>query len=150
MINLEPSDEQILLKDSVDRFVERDYAFDVRRKAAASEEGFRRDTWKRFADLGWLAVGLPERDGGTGDARDVAVVMESFGRGLVVEPLLSCVVMAARAVALAGDGAQRSELLSGVVAGDLLMAFAHAEPRARYDLAHVATRAQAPPARTGC
>jgi len=141
MLDLELSEEQQLLKDSADRFIERDYGFDVRRKAAATDDGFRREVWKQFADLGWLAVGLPEDQGGFGGARDTAVVMESLGRGLVVEPYLSCVVLAGQAVALAGSDAQKEELLGGVIAGDLLLSLAHAEPRSRYNLAHVETSA---------
>ena len=52
------SEEQQLLKDSVDRFVLDDYDFEKRRKTANSDDGFSRDNWKTFAELGWLAVGL--------------------------------------------------------------------------------------------
>ena len=143
MLDLELSEEQRLLKDSADRFVARDYAFESRREAVAGEDGFRREVWRRFASLGWLGVGLPEDFGGSGGARETAVLMESLGRGLVVEPYLACVVMAAKAVALAGADAQKEELLGGVVSGDLLLSLAYAEPRSRYDPAHVETRAEA-------
>ncbi|MBN35654.1 MAG: pimeloyl-CoA dehydrogenase small subunit [Rhodospirillaceae bacterium] len=142
MLDLELSEEQQLLKDSADRFVERDYGFDVRRKAAATEDGFRRETWKQMAELGWLSVGMPEDQGGFGGAKDIAVLMESMGRGLVAEPYLANVVLAGSAVALAGSDDQRRTLLEPMMAGDLLLALAYAEPRSRYDLAHVATRAE--------
>ena len=142
MLDLELSGEQRLLKDSADRFVERDYPFESRRAAVAGEDGFSREVWKRFAGLGWLGVGLPREHGGFGGAREIAVLMESLGRGLVAEPYLACVVMAAKAVALAGPDARKAELLGGVASGDLLLSLACAEPRSRYDLAHVETRAE--------
>ena len=117
MLDLELSEEQQLLQDSANRFIEREYDFADRRKAANSEEGFRRSAWKTFADLGWLAVGLPEDQGGFGGARETAVLMEAMGRGLVVEPYLATVVMAGKAVALAGDDAQKDELLGAVIGG---------------------------------
>jgi alkylation response protein AidB-like acyl-CoA dehydrogenase len=141
MIDLELSEEQQLLRDSANRFIEREYDFAARRKAASSEEGFRRSAWKTFADLGWLAVGLPEELGGFGGARETAVLMEALGRGLVVEPYLATVVMAGKAVALAGSDAQKDEILGAVIGGEMLLSFAHGELRSRYTISHVETTA---------
>ena len=143
MLDLELSEEQQLLQDSANRFIEREYDFADRRKAANSEEGFRRSAWKTFADLGWLAVGLPEDQGGFGGARETAVLMEALGRGLVVEPYLATVVMAGKAVALAGSDAQKDEMLGQVISGELLMSLAHGELKSRYTISHVETRAEA-------
>jgi alkylation response protein AidB-like acyl-CoA dehydrogenase len=143
MLDLELSEEQQLLQDSANRFIEREYDFADRRKAANSEEGFRRSAWKTFADLGWLAVGLPEDQGGFGSARETAVLMEAMGRGLVVEPYLATVVMAGKTVALAGSEAQKDELLGAVISGDMLMSLAHGELKSRYTISHVETRAEA-------
>jgi alkylation response protein AidB-like acyl-CoA dehydrogenase len=143
MLDLELSEEQQLLQDSANRFIEREYDFADRRKAANSEEGFRRSAWKTFADLGWLAVGLPEDQGGFGGARETAVLMEAMGRGLVVEPYLATVVMAGKAVALAGSDAQKDELLGAVIGGEMLMSLAHGELKSRYTISHVETRAEA-------
>ena len=60
------SEEQTLLKDSLERFIQNDYDFDTRRKVMAGEEGFSRENWKQFAELGWLAVPFAEEDGGIG------------------------------------------------------------------------------------
>ena len=89
------TEEQQLLKDSVDRFVRENYEFETRRKTAATSEGFTDDNWKQMAELGWLAVALPEEFGGIGGgATETMVIMEGFGRGLVLEPFLrlSCSV----------------------------------------------------------
>jgi len=141
MLSFDLTEEQQLLKDSADRFIERAYPFDKRRKASTSEEGFSREHWKQFADLGWLAVGLPEDQGGFGGAREVAVLMEAFGRGLVVEPWLASVLLAGGTIGRSGSAAQKEELLGGLVAGERLLAFAHAEPKSRYDISCVATTA---------
>ena len=142
MLSFDLTDEQQLLKDSVERFIERSYPFDKRRKASKSDEGYSREHWKQFADLGWLAVGLPEDQGGFGGAREVAVLMEAFGRGLVTEPWLASVLLAGGTIARAGSAAQREELLAALVAGESVLAFAHGEPKSRYDIARVETTAR--------
>ena len=137
------SEEQRLLKETVDRLVRDQYGFEARQKAAGSEEGFSRATWATFAELGLLAVPFPEEVGGLGGGGvDLMVVAEAFGRGLVVEPYLSTVVLAGALVELAGTDDQKAHILGHIVAGEKLLAFAHGEPDGRYDLAHVATRAE--------
>ncbi len=137
------SEEQRLLKETVDRLVRDRYGFETRQQAAGSEEGFSREMWATFADLGLLAVPFPEEVGGLGGGGvDLIIVAEAFGRALVVEPYLATVVLGGGLVDLAGSEAQRRDLLGRVVAGETLLAFAHGEPDGRYDLAHVATRAE--------
>jgi len=142
MLSFDLTDEQQLLKDSVERFIERGYPFDKRRAASKSDEGFSREHWKQFADLGWLAVGLPEDQGGFGGAREVAVLMEAFGRGLVIEPWLGSVLLAGGTIARAGSTGQQEELLGAMIAGQSVMALAHSEPKSRYDIARVETTAK--------
>jgi len=142
MIDLELSHEQQLLKESADRFVERDYPFDKRKAAIASEEGFRRDVWKTFADLGWLGLGLPEDLGGFGGARDIAILAEALGVGLVNEPFLASVVLGGGTIARAGSRAQQEAVLTPLIGGETLLAFAHSERQARYDIAAVAATAK--------
>lgn len=137
------SDDQRLLKDTVDRLVRERYPFDVRQKAAASEEGFSRETWATFAGLGLLAVPFSEAYGGLGGGGvDLMVVAEAFGRGLVVEPYLATVVLGGALVELAGSDAQKADILPRIAAGETLLALAHGEPQGRYELAHVTTRAE--------
>ena len=136
------NEQQQLLKDSVERFVLDEYAFDARRKIVASEEGFSRDHWRTFAELGLLGLIVAEDEGGFGGGSiDTAVVMEAFGRGLVVEPFLSTVVLCGSLIRLTASPAQRAAILPGVIEGDRLLAFAHTERRARYDLGRVDAKA---------
>ena len=142
-MNFTLSDEQILFQESVYNFVAKECDIDQRRTLAAGEDGFSRDHWASFAELGWLGLGLDEAHGGLGgSALDSAVLMEAFGRGLVPAPYLSSVVLGGGLVTAAGNDAQKSALLPALAAGELMLAFAYAEPRGRYDLAHVETRAQ--------
>ncbi|HJN61076.1 MAG TPA: acyl-CoA dehydrogenase family protein [Alphaproteobacteria bacterium] len=142
-MNFSLSDEQVLFHESVDSFVAKEYGLDKRRALAAGEDGFSRAHWARFAELGWLGLGLGEAEGGLGgSALDSAVLMEAFGRGLVAEPYLASIVMGGGLVEAAASAGQKSALLPALVAGELMLAFAYAEPRGRYDLAHVDTRAE--------
>ena len=137
------SEEQQLLKDSVERFVREEYEFEKRRKLAASEEGFSRANWKKMAELGWLGAGLPEEYGGIGGgAVERMIVMEQIGRGLVLEPYFATVVLGANLLLEGGSDELRRALLPKLAAGELMLAFAHFERQARFDLEDVATKAE--------
>ena len=136
------TDEQQLLRESVDKLVEAQYPFEVRRGLATSETGFSRDFWRTFAELGWLGLGIPEDAGGVGGGPvETAVVMEGLGAALAVEPYLATVVMGAEL--LKRGGPARGERLGRLAAGELQLAFGFAERRSRYELANVETRAEA-------
>jgi alkylation response protein AidB-like acyl-CoA dehydrogenase len=136
------TDDQKLLAESADRFIQNDYTFEARRKNMEMDGGFNRAAWAQFAELGWLALAIPEANGGLGGSTgDAAVLLESLGRGLVVEPYHSTVVLGAGAVEAAGSIAQKNEILPEVAAGKRLLALAHVEPRARFTLNHVETSA---------
>jgi alkylation response protein AidB-like acyl-CoA dehydrogenase len=134
-------DERRQLQDSVRRYVARSYGFDARSQAAASPEGFSRERWQEFAELGWLSVGLPEDCGGYGDALDQAALAEEFGRALAVEPWLANVALCAPLLARAPDASQRARV-DALAAGRAMLALAAWEPGARYDAFEVATRAE--------
>lgn len=141
-MDLTLSDEQRLLRESVDRFVGTTYTADHRRKTAAEPNGFSAATWKQFADLGWLALPIAEEHGGLGGgATEVGILMEAFGRGLVSEPYLSTVVIGAGLIAACGSETQKAALLPKVAEGALYLAFAHAERASRFDLTKVETTA---------
>ncbi len=142
-MNFKFSDEQQQLRDTLQRFIRKDYAFEKRREIIRSPEGFSRAVWKQLADVGVLALTLPEAHGGLGgSAVDTLVVMEEFGRGMVVEPYLSTIVVGAELISRAGNEQQKAGLLPRIAAGELLLGFAHYEPSSRYELNHVATQAK--------
>jgi pimeloyl-CoA dehydrogenase small subunit len=138
------TEEQRLLRDSIDRLLADHYAFDKRRAYLAEPEGWSRALWAHYAELGLLGLPFAESHGGFGGGGiEVMLVMEAFGRALVLEPYLATVVLAGTALRLAGSEAQLAALVPSVAEGKLLLAFAHGERQARYDLSDVLTGARA-------
>ena len=136
------SEIQMMLADSIEKFINNDYDFDSRQKYADSDSGYSADVWKTFAELGWTAVPFSEEDGGfDGGPADIMVVMERFGRGLVVEPYLANVILAGGVLKRAASSEQKERWLRPMIAGDLQTALAFLEPQARYDIANMATSA---------
>jgi alkylation response protein AidB-like acyl-CoA dehydrogenase len=141
-VDIQFTDEQQLLRDSIQRLLRDRYDFDTRCKIIATEEGWSRKHWDAFAELGLLAAPFPEEYGGLGAGPLASmIVMQEFGRNLVVEPFFETVVLAGGLIAQAGSSAQREEFLSEIAAGKATWALAWAEGRSRYDLNHVATTA---------
>jgi alkylation response protein AidB-like acyl-CoA dehydrogenase len=128
------SDEQQMLRDGVRRFVREQYGFEARRALAKGADGYSREHWHTFADLGWLALGLPEDVGGLGCSFvETAILLEEFGRGLVLEPYVSTAVLCARILERCGNRELRADRLSHVATGELILALAHDEPGSRFD-----------------
>ncbi|MBC8732560.1 acyl-CoA dehydrogenase family protein [Paraburkholderia sp. UCT2] len=137
------TDEQRMLKDSVDRLVKDEYGFEQRAKYLAEPDGFSRELWARYADMGLLGLSFDEEYGGSHCGPvETMIVMEALGRALAVEPYLATVVLGGGLVRLGGNAAQRAAILPQIAQGELQMAFAHSEAQARYDLADVATTAR--------
>jgi alkylation response protein AidB-like acyl-CoA dehydrogenase len=137
------SEEQQMLRDSARRFVREHYSFEARRSLITSEEGISRDHWRTYAELGWLAIALSEEAGGLGFSfAETALLAEEFGRGLVLEPYISTAVVAARLIERAPRSAVRQEALESLIAGERILALAHAEPGSRDDLDQAAAVAQ--------
>ena len=133
---------QQMLADSIDRFIDNEYGFDTRQKYAASDTGYSAAVWRMFAELGWTSVPFAEADGGfDGGPIDIMVLMQRFGRGLIVEPYLANIVLAGGALKRLADDDQKSKWLHPIMAGELQGTLAFAEPQSRYDLAKVATSA---------
>ena len=141
------TDEQNALRDTLSRYIVKDYPFEARRALAKSADGFSREHWKQFAELGLLALPFPEDFGGLsvtgGNAVDTLLVMEAFGRGLVLEPYQSTVIVGGGLVRDAGSAAQKEALLPAVAGGERMLALAHFERGARYEVSRVDTAAKA-------
>jgi alkylation response protein AidB-like acyl-CoA dehydrogenase len=139
-MNFQHTDDRRMLADSLNRFVVEQYGFEARDRIARSDEGFSRDMWQRFCELGIVGAFFDEAAGGFGgDGFDVAVVFEALGRGLVVEPFLDALIVG-RALAHAGNDTQRA-IIAKMIDGAAIASFAHDEPGSHYELARVSTRA---------
>ena len=142
-MNFDLTDEQQMLNDSLRRFVTNEYSLEKRSTFIESGNGTDPNTWAALADMGLLAFTFPEAFGGLdGNAVDTMVVMENFGRGLVVEPYLATVVLAGGLIRDVGNDSQKDEYLTAIASGERKMAFAHYEPGARYNLSQVQTTAR--------
>ncbi|MCY1281071.1 Acryloyl-CoA reductase (NADH) [compost metagenome] len=138
------NDEQQMLAEMVGRFIERDYDFEKRRKLAETAQGWSQDNWNALAETGLLALNVPEDFGGlNGSPTETLLVMEGFGRGLLLEPYLPSAVIGASLIGRIGSDAQKEALLPELAAGTLRTALAALEPEARFDLNDVATVAKA-------
>ena len=143
-MNFDLSEEQQLLSDSVTRFVQDNCDLEKRTKLVSSEPGFSKDHWATMAELGWLALPFDEADGGFGGSQvDVMVLMEQFGKGLLVEPFFASIVLGGGILRRAGSPEQKAALLPGVVDGTKQLTLAYAEEQARFDLHDVTTIAKA-------
>ena len=137
------NDEQRLLKDSVDRLIADRYGFEARRGYAAEPGGWSRGLWAQFAELGLLGLPFSEEDGGFGGgAVETALVMEAFGRGLVIEPYLSTVVMCGGLLRHLGTKEQRGRLIAEIASGERTLAYAQIERQSRHSLNDVTTKAE--------
>ena len=137
------SDEQRLLKDSVDRLMADRYAFDQRKNYFKEPGGWSTALWSQYAELGLLGLPFAEEYGGFGGgAVEIMLVMEAFGRAMILEPYLATVVLGGTAVRLGGSDAQKSRILPAIADGSMKLAFAHGERQARYDVTDVMTTAK--------
>jgi pimeloyl-CoA dehydrogenase small subunit len=142
-MDFEPSDDQRLLVESVTRMLSDTYGFAQRKGYMALPEGYSPAVWSQFAEQGLLGLPFAETYGGFGGgAQEVMLVMQAFGRVLVLEPFFPTVVLAGAALNFAGTAEQKTALLPAIAEGRLKMAFAHGERQARYDLTDVVTTAR--------
>ena len=137
------SDEQRLLKESVDRLIADQYGFEARKGTLAEPDGWSRDSWATFAELGLLALPFSEEQGGIGGGPvETMLVMEAFGRGLVVEPYFATVILAGGLLRHAGSAEQIAAHVPAIAAGETVMAFAQVERNSRFALDDVSTTAK--------
>jgi pimeloyl-CoA dehydrogenase small subunit len=137
------TDDQRLLKDSVDRLMADQYSFEHRKKYLREPQGFSTVLWDQITELGLLGLPFPETLGGfDGGAVETAIVMEAFGRGLVLEPYFATVVLGGGLLRTLGPAELLGNLAPRIAAGKLKLAFAHVERQSRYDLHDVCTTAR--------
>jgi len=142
-MDFEYTEEQRLLRESLDRLLADSYGFDKRRAYLAEPGGFSRTMWGQYAELGLLGLPFAEEHGGFGGGGvETMVVMEALGRVIALEPYLATVVLAGTALRLVGSAAQQETLVPKIADGSLRLAFAHGERQARYDLNDVMTTAK--------
>jgi len=130
------TEEQRLLKESVERLLADHYQFEQRQAYAKTAEGWSRELWRAYAELGLLGVPFAEEHGGFGGGPvETMIVMEAFGRALALEPYVSTVILGGGILQHTGH----TELLPKIADGSVLLALAHGEKQSRWNLADVRT-----------
>jgi alkylation response protein AidB-like acyl-CoA dehydrogenase len=142
-MDIQFTEEQELLRSSAQRLLRDQYDFDARRKIVASEEGIGRKQWQAFAELGLLAAPFSEAVGGLGGGTlSTMIIMQEFGRHLVVEPFVETVVLAGGLLEHAGSEEQKQGFIPDIITGTKTWVLAWTEKGSRFNLANVATTAR--------
>ncbi|NPU13384.1 pimeloyl-CoA dehydrogenase small subunit [Bradyrhizobium sp. 83012] len=137
------TEEQRLLKDSIDGLLADAYDFDKRKLYMKEKGGWSQGIWSKLAEQGLLGLPFSEEDGGFGAGGvETMIVMEAMGRALVLEPYLATVVLSGGFLRHGGSAAQKTAHLPGIIDGSKTFAFAQLEKQSRYDLFDVATSAK--------
>ena len=142
-MNFELSEEQKMIQQNVERFVQDNYDLPKRVELSSQDPGYSKDYWNSMAELGWLGLPFIEEDGGFGGNQiDTLVIMEQFGKGLVLEPFLANVVLGGGAIQIGGSEELKNEMLSSLIEGSKQLTLAYAEQQSRFDLEDVSTSAR--------
>src|ERR1700687_4432032 len=137
------SEEQRLLKESVDGLLGSSYDFDARKKYMKEKGGWSKGVWGKLAEQGLLGLPFSEDDGGFGaGAVETMIVMEALGKALVLEPYLATVVISGGFLRRGGSAAQKAAYIPAIIDGSKTFAFAQLEKNSRYALGDVATSAK--------
>jgi len=137
------NEEQTLIQDQVDQFIQKEYDWETRQSLSNSDLGFGDNNWQKFAELGWLGISTSEECGGFGgSAIESMLIMEAFGKGLVVEPFLETIIMCGGLLDEHGTDQQKSSILESAIEGKMHLAMAYAEPQSRFNLSDVVTEAK--------
>jgi alkylation response protein AidB-like acyl-CoA dehydrogenase len=135
------SEEQEMLRRSAREFLAKECSPKVVRRLMESEDGYDASLWKKIADLGWTALGIPEQYGGVGTFLDLVVVLEEAGRALLPGPFFSTMGLAVPVLLEAGTEAQKKEVLGAIAQGSARATLALTEPAGRWDADGVALKA---------
>ena len=142
-MNFELSEEQKMIQQSVERFVQENYDLSNRIKISSEDPGFSKEYWSSMAELGWLGLAFSEEDGGFGGNQiDTLVLMEQFGKGLVLEPFLANVVLGGGSIKRGASQEIKDSIIPSLIDGSLQITLAYAEEQSRFDIEDVATAAR--------
>jgi alkylation response protein AidB-like acyl-CoA dehydrogenase len=142
-MNFDQTEEQQMIMDQVAKFVANESPVSRFRALRDTERGWEPEMWAMMAEQGWLAIEIPEEQGGFGgNFVDVAIILEQLGRGLVPEPFIASVVLAGHILSDQASEAQREAFLTPMIEGKTSLAFAYAETQSRYNLSDCLTKAE--------
>ena len=136
------TEEQLLLQETLNKFISEEYSYEQRRVLSRTDEKFSREHWDLFANLGWLSIPFSEENGGYGgNARDIALVMEAFGKGLVLEPYVSTAVLCGRLLDKVSKYVDVGTWIESIVERKQLFSLADNEANGELEFENIETRA---------
>tara|TARA_Y100001970_G_scaffold266394_1_gene355001 strand:+ start:16197 stop:17324 length:1128 start_codon:yes stop_codon:yes gene_type:complete len=142
-MNFDLTEEQKMVQQNVERFVQENYDLSTRIELTAENPGFGKENWQTMAELGWLGLPINESEGGFGGNQiDTMIIMEEFGKGLVVEPYLANVVLSAGVIKRSNNEKIKNSILPKIIAGKQQVSFAYSEVQSRFDLEDISTTAR--------
>jgi len=142
-MNFDLNEEQQMIMDQAAKFVANESPVSRFRELRDTERGWDPEMWGKMAEQGWLAIALPEDQGGFGGSFvDLAIILEQLGRGLVPEPYIASAVLAGGILSDEGTEAQREAFLTPMIEGNTSLAFAYAESQSRYNPSDCLTKAE--------
>ena len=141
-MDLSFTEDQELIQESVEKYIRDNYDSEKRRNIIDNSKGYDEKTWQTFSDLGWLALPFSEKVGGYGGGLvELMILMKNFGRGLVVEPYMSSIVLSGNVLSFSPESEKRDSILSGLLEGNKKVSFAFAENGSRFNPFDVSTTA---------
>ena len=124
-MDLQLNEQQVLISETANKYINDNYSFEFRNKLIQNQDSYSKKIWRDFAEMGWLGLPFKEEDGGfSGNAIDIMVLMEAFGKGLVIEPFLSSVLLGGKCLSEFGTSSQKSKYLKPFIDGQLLFSLA--------------------------
>ncbi len=131
-MDLSFSEDQAMLRKSAGKFFENECSMEFLRKSWESERGFSVSLWNKMADLGWLALRVPEQYGGLGlGFVDLGILLEEMGRFALAGPFVPT-VLAAESIMEAGSEKQKQDWLPKIANGEIRATLALWEPEFSY------------------
>ncbi len=141
-MDLSFTEDQELIQESVEKYIRDNYDSEKRRNIIDNSKGYDEKTWQTFSDLGWLALPFPEKVGGYGGGLvELMILMKNFGRGLVIEPYMSSIVLSGNVLSFSPESEKRDSILSALLEGNKKVSFAFAENGSRFNPFDVSTTA---------
>ena len=132
-MNLDYNEEQIMLREQIQKFCESEYDFYKREEVIKSDKHFDAEVWKLFADQGWLSMPFSEESGGLGFGPiELSILFEEFGKALVIEPYLATVVLSGTLLDKS-TYAEKIDLIDKISSGDMHISLGYAEADKGYD-----------------
>src|SRR5579859_1108857 len=127
------SEEQEMLRKSARDFLAKECPPKVVRRLMEGEDAYDPTLWKKIAELGWTALGIPEQHGGVGTFLDLVVVLEEAGRALLPGPFFATMGLAVPVLIEAGSEAPKKEVLGAIAQGSARATLAFTEASGRWD-----------------